>query len=333
MKLFSRALLGIALLAACEKVPARDALATQASAIVAIPRFSPEDPRLSVAHTGTRRFEFPRTSGPGARYRERIATDGRGRFALEPLQGPHTTQDEWDEFELRQRARQGFLFRYRDFLVREADLFERNWTTTDLLRTESVAGRTCDTYRVERNSDEPSVAYYEVALDQETGLVLASREYANGRLIADMVYESFQLDPDPDSIAWHQASNVERILPSVEALEQELRVQTLHPRLLPAGYAQLEVATVMDGADRTWLKLTYTDGVEPLFFLQALDDAEPEGSTAGIGVEKMPAPSSVMVFQLGTATAIQGRVEGYSLMVIGKVSEAELLDLIESCLP
>lgn len=326
--------LGLALLAACDRAAPPQGLTTKVTVPVARPRFAQGDLRLTVAHTGTRRLEHPQVSGVAGAYRERISTDGHGRFAIEPLEAHLATPSEWSEFELTQRIRQGFLFRYRDFLVRDASLFERNWSTTDLRQTESVAGRLCDVYRVERNGGQATV--FELALDQETGLVLASREFgADGRLVADMAYESFSLDPDLGSVAWHQASNVENVHPSVEAIEAEARSPVLRPRLLPDGYAALELATVQDGRGTTWLKHTFSDGVEPLFFLQALEEPtrQFESSAGGMTGEIVPGASSVMVFALGGATAIQGRVEGFHLLAIGKVPEAGLLDLIESSLP
>jgi hypothetical protein len=276
-------------------------------------------------------LRFPTTAGPGGEYREQIATDGEGRFALEPLESPHASQEERDEFGLRQRARQGFLFRYRDFHVRDARLFEENWSTLDLGRSESVAGRECEVFRVERHGDAGRA--FELAIDRETSLILASREFVGGQLVADMAYESVDLQPDLSGVAWHRPGNEERVLLDVEAVEREFGLRALRPRLLPDRYATLEVATVSERNGTTWLKWTYSDGVEPLFFMQALDVSDSQVSAAtGVSGERVE-PSSVVVFRLGAATAVQGRVEGHRLMAIGQVREVELLDLIESALP
>lgn len=286
------------------------------------PSFVHSDPRLTVAHSGLRRFEFTPPTGAGLTYRERITTDGNGRFALEPVDASDV--DNWSAFELVQRVREGFLFRYRDFLVRDRQLFGRNWRTIDRGETVTVAGRICQRYRVERTIGEPRA--FELSVDAETGLVLASEELdSGGARIAAMVYETIQLEPDLRFVAWHVASNEERVLDPLRSVAEQIQVQPLEPRLLPVGYAPLEAATVRDGEGAQWLKLTYTDGVEPLFLFQGLDSL----AHAGLGSSS----SSVVVFQVGAATVIQGKVDAFDLMVIGKALKAELLDLIESGLP
>jgi hypothetical protein len=120
----------------------------------------------------------------------------------------------------------------------------------------------------------------------------------------------------------------------LDALAEEIGVQPRRPRLLPPGYGPFEAATVEDGRGKRWLKLTYSDGVEPRFFFQALEE-NAQGVTARseARLDGAPRASSVVVFEVGAATAIQGSVDGFELMVIGKAPRAELLDLIESSLP
>jgi hypothetical protein len=331
-----KALCSIALVlafgAACGPAPQTPAAAAELRWATDLPPFARSDARLSVAHAGTRRFEFPRASGALRSYRERIVTDGHGRFALEPLEAHAGTPAQQLEFELTQRVRQGFLFRYRDFVVRDATLFARNWTVTLVGRSGSVAARVCDEYRLERTTGRPLAI--ELAVDQETDLILASREYdSEGELTAEMAYDTFQRDPDLAAVVWHEPSNDEQPLDAADprVAEHEL----LRPRLLPEGFAALETARVADGQGEAWVKRTYSDGVEPLFFLQGLEAGIRRTGPAGgvMSAQLRPQASSVTVFDLGTAKAIQGEVEGFQLLVVGRASEAELLDLIESSLP
>lgn len=306
------------------------------------PSFLRGDPRLSVAHAGIRRLEFPHVAGPGRSFRERIATDGKGNYSIQPFDALEASSSEWDNFELLQRGREGFHFRYRDFLVRDPRLFARNWRTTDQERMVLVAGRACALYRVERMEGEPVV--FELSIDADTGLVLASQELdADGQLVATMTYESLRLDLDPSTVVWHVPANEERVLdPAKTDLAEAIGEQPLRPRLLPRGYGPLETATVGDGKGAKWLMLTYSDGIEPLFFFQAMQGAN---GVSDANAHELAArsearldgaqrtPSSVVVFEIGAATAIQGTVDGFELMVIGRVPQAELLDLIESSLP
>jgi hypothetical protein len=300
------------------------------------PPFAREDVLLRVAHQGLRALEFHPAGGPGLSFRERVTTDGHGRFAIEPVDALHSSVLDWSSFELLQHAAEGFIFRYRDFAIRDQALNERNWTWTDLHQTVTVAGRTCQRFRVQRSGEDPE-AGYEVSLDPETGLVLAYEQRdEHGATVAAMVYESLDLEPRLDQVVWHEPANQERPLDRSRGLEEQLGARALQPRLLPAGYELREAATVEDGSGKRWLKLTYVDGVEPLFFLQELEGqgspAEPEQrlrASAPPGDEA----SRVVVFQAGAATVVQGTVAGFRLIAIGKVGETELLDLLESSLP
>jgi hypothetical protein len=295
---------------------------------------------LGIAHQGVRRVEFE-GSWSSVAFRERITTDGQGQYAIEPLEPLTSTFMDWPSFELLQRLREGFLFRYRDFAIRDAGLFQRNWRWTTLGET-SVVARRCQRYRVERAVDGGTPALYEVSVDLQTGIVLAFRQLDGaGGVIASLEYESLELEPELSGIAWHQAGNEETVLDWRAQLDPQVGSPVLEPRLLPAGYALRAAATVVDGQGRRWLKLTYLDGIEPLFLLQALPGsgpgAVPQGQSAGVdwtaGSAAAPETSRVTVYRLGAAMAAQGTLAGHELIAIGKVREAELLDLLESALP
>lgn len=299
-----------------------------------LPAFARGDARLSVAHTGVRRLEYTPPTGAGLAFLERITTDGQGHYAIEPVGLLGTSELEWDGFEMLQRLREGFSFRYRDFQVRDPQAFLRNWHAELQPGTVLVAGRVCERYRLDREVGTSEA--FELSVDA-TGLVLASRQLdASGQVLAAMTYESFQLDPDTSLAAWHEPSNSEEALDPHRDLAAQVDTRLLEPRLLPAGYGLLEAATVRESPEARWLKLVYSDGVEPLFFLQRVG-ASSSGKTARATHPDLggaPASTSaVVVYRVGAALAIQGQVSGQDLMVIGKAVQAELLDLIESALP
>lgn len=336
-RLVQGTLLGLFLSAAAACGEARPPADTH-QAMVAVPddlpAFARTDARQSVAHTGVRRFDYTPLGGAALSFLERITTDGAGHYAIEPLGLLGTPEIEWDGFELVQRAREGFSFRYRDFQVRDVQGFLRNWSTERRPGTVYVAGRACTRYRLERRVGE--FGAFELSVD-ETGLVLASEQLdAEGHVLAAMTYESFQLDPDPALAVWHQPSNSEVSLDPRQDLSEQVDMKPLEPRLLPSGYELMEAATVSQGPEARWLKLVYSDGIEPLFFLQRI------GATSAGKIARADHPdlgrsaestSAVLVFQVGSALAIQGQVNGLDLIVIGKAPRAELLDLIESALP
>ncbi|NOT28851.1 MAG: hypothetical protein HOP15_00220 [Planctomycetes bacterium] len=314
-----------------------DAPAEQKQALVVAPdvggaAFLHSDPRLTVAHRGLRRLEFASEEGYPEFFHERIVTDGHSNYSIEP-EGPNgSSVSDWDMFELTQRAREGFLFRYRDFWVRDPQLFATNWSVI-CQGSDETAGRECWVYRVERLLGGPRA--FELSVDAETGLILSVHEFdGEGGQVASMEYENLELQPNLDAVVWHQSSNEEVVLASLESLRAETDVALLEPRLLPDGYAPLEVARVADGRGGSWIKHTYSDGLEPLFFFQGIPGPsrkklDQRGQLAGAS----PVDSAVMVFDLGTAIVLQGEIEGFDLMAIGKVPEAELLDFVESSLP
>jgi len=288
------------------------------------------DLRLTTAHAGVRRLEFAGPDGLTLSYREEIITDGHGHYSLRPLDGDAAL--DWSTFELLQVLREGFLFRYRDHVVRHAGLLRRNWDITPL-GTIEVAGRPCGKWRVERHVGEPIV--YELAIDRETELVLACQRFdASGQRVALMQYETFRGEPDTTGVVWHVPANDEQPL-LLRDIPQQLGLRTLEPRLLPAGFALYEAATVSsDGAER-WLKLTYTDGLEPLFFFQKLEEPAGPGHAAqsGEGPTLPREVSRVTLYSIQNVAVAQGRCNGFELIAMGSVPDVELLDLIESSLP
>jgi hypothetical protein len=323
------------LLAACSRQDGEGGFTLGVTTGQATPdgQLAAHDLRLTTAHLGQRRLEFAPGSGPGFSFREEILTDGHGHYRIRPIDSDSSTLD-WDSFEMMQVLHEGFLFRYRDLVVRDERLLARNWDVIDLGRTVDIAGRTCRTLRVVRKRGE-RVAF-ELAVDRDTRLVLASRRFdGQGDLRASMRYESLELEPDTAGVDWHEASNDEQPLALLD-LGLQLDQRVLEPRLLPDGYALHEAATVSDGATR-WLKLTYTDGIEPLFFFQKLEQPDAPGAVARRPGSNFGAPpaetSQVTIYQVEHVAVAQGRVNGFDLMAMGAVSEGELLDLIESSLP
>ena len=66
------------------------------------------------------------------------------------------------------------------------------------------------------------------------------------------------------------------------------------------------------------------EGIPEKYNSESVRTAAPRGT---------PEPDTIAVFSMGRATVLQGSVRGQRLMAVGKVGEAELLDLIESALP
>lgn len=282
-----------------------------------------------VAHTGKRLVELWDRSSQPARYlayREEIASDGFERFALTPLAPLTEVAPDWPTFELMQRSRAKFLMRYRDFAVRDQALFLRNYTIRDLGRTELVAGRSTSLFQVQRRDGSRS---FEIAVDDETGLFLRVRELDDeGRSISALVYESIDLAPDLDAVVFHRSTIEEREHPLGRPMGEVFEAPVLEPHLLPQGYALRGASTLVEGDGRRWAKLSYSDGVETLFFAQTLSEPdEPQRP------RRQSQGDELVVLESTPVVMASGRVGGHELVVAGKVGARELLDLVESALP
>ena len=256
-------------------------------------------------------------------YRELVSGDGQGRFAIDPLEvlQPPLSQPETDVFHLLQKTREGFLYRYRDFRVSELGLFLANYRVTDSGAIAQVAGRACAELAIRPRVDSDRV--WRVWVDLENGLVLRAREQlADGTLVSLMEFESLALAPDLSQVQFHVSINQEESLREDELVEQ-VGFPLAKPKLLPAGYQLTDTAAIIDITDnRPWAKLTYGDGLEQVIFL--LGGAVGAQGLTGLGADV------VQALAVGPWTVLQGQVQGQRVIVMGKVSEQALLDMLES---
>ncbi len=300
--------------AACEARNGDGSIPSSGEGIQALPTIE----RIGeTVHAGVRRVEIY-NNGETLIFRERVVVGGEGRFGLEPLEALTPVAADWI---YRARIWGGHSFRYRDFAIRDWDLFLRNWKLVDLGEERVVAGRTCARYLVERKEGGKR---YDVAVDVETGLVLRAEENdAQGRLLALVEYETFDPQPDLQSAVWTESLVDEHKLELGARLREELGEAPL-PKRLPRGFELLEASKVMYEG-RSWVKLVYGDGVESVFFLSTLTD--------GARTSSVPLGSQLISARLGSVNVVQAAFGSELLMALGEIDEDELANLVESALP
>jgi outer membrane lipoprotein-sorting protein len=313
---------------------------------------------LRVKHGGTRRLEFHYASEGVEHtlaYQEHVTADGQGRFALDPgqIEQPAMNTQQREVFELLQKQHEGFFFRYRDFGVRQRNLFEANYSVQVLGTPIAVAGRTCTQIDVRRNGRNAS-STYRAAIDDETGLVMRWTESTlDGRLLARSEFVDFTLDPVLDGVEWFVSPlQVESLQSGQDLSAQDLATLGFQPhslQVLPPGYQLLRSERVIEN-ETTWLRRVYGDGLENLFVLERGPDletphtapssdhpnrdAQHASSTAQSGTGQAGTNSggqiTVRICQAGQWTLAEVSSGPGQLFVIGKVGEADVVDCLQS---
>lgn len=271
-------------------------------------------------YRGKRRLEF-HYSQAGLdvvlEYREEVGSDGEGKFAIETLE-ILSAHDDPALFILLQNHRQVFSYRYRDFRIRDLELFNQNYLYGVVNESTVVANTPCVQIRAQRR-DHP-VRYYTADVNPRTGLVLRweEREISTNQLLGRMEFETFEFDADVSDMDLK-----ERLFPPSPIdlggdTGAQVGFEVLQPADLPEGF-EVEISESFDSAPgQTWAKIVYSDGVDRVVYMH-------RAQTSG----EFP-PDLMYVLPVGLWTAVFGDYNGYPLIVMGKVQESDLLEMIAS---
>ncbi len=178
---------------------------------------------------------------------------------------------------------------------------------------------------------------FRLSVDEETGLILDQLELdAQGKLILQVTYQSLDLSPNPTNIVWHEPTP--KMLFALDAdLGDVFGFEIDLPINLPPGYelSSLESldTTAMGDDLGPWLRVTYTNGVDPLFYLLSIPSAEVAAADGDVIPPGRTSPGNLLqIMSLGRATAALGDLPLGQVMAAGRVSAQELGDLIHSAI-
>jgi hypothetical protein len=270
-------------------------------------------------YRGVRRLEFHLDNAgipTVLAYREEVGSNGTGKFAIETIEALSILRDP-DLFLLLQDQRQGFTYRYRDFQVRDRALFDQNYDVVVVAGPTVVANTDCIQIHVQLRNNP--VRFYLADVHARSGLVLRweERELSTNSLLGRMEFETFQLGADVSDMNLR-----DRLFPAAPIdlsgdTGAQVGFEVLQPTDIPTGF-QVEFAeSLIDDLGRTWAKLVYSDGVDRVVFMHR---AQTQGEIL---------PGLVESLTVGPWTAVFGEVNGYPVIVMGKVAEPELLDLLK----
>jgi hypothetical protein len=289
------------------------------------------DAPMRVSYGGKRHVEIRYTNeGVPAllEYDEQVWSDGQGRFSIVPgrVASPHMTAEQLDLFQTLQQARDGFLYRYRDFRIRDYALFLQNWRATDTGRREAVAGVTTNVLEFRRIDGSP--IWYRAWIDPRTALVMRSEERGpTDALVSHSEFKTFQLSPDTNSLNLEGDQFTRSPLDPFADTTGSLGFQVHAPTILPSGYRLERSESTSDGTN-TWAILTYTDGVDTTFFLQTFDPQGTNGQPAQGELDV--GPKVVRGFRIGPWTVLQLRSNGDRVLVLGKADSASVERMLKS---
>jgi hypothetical protein len=261
-------------------------------------------------------------------YTESVWSDGQGHFNVTPEQlvQPVLSTTQAQTFLLLQRAREGFIYRLRDFRIQELGAFLDSYSVEDLDQRVDVAGRTCERLRV--RPVNPGTTYWELDVDPATGLILGTREFqvsaGHSTLVGEVETLEYQANPNLSGVALHQ--DLPAVPFTAANAQQVLGFTPLQPTFLPQGFALARSEQLSQGGEN-WARFTYTNGGESLFLLYR---HEPLSSTP---VADPAGPYTIKIFRAGRWSVAQATLGRHRIITLGREPAAILQQMLESCAP
>ena len=291
----------------------------------------------TVAFHGQRHVVLPYTSAGVPQtldYTEDVWSDGQGRFSVDPLTlaSPPMTTTEAQLFALTQKLREGFLYRMRDFNVRDPQQFLSNYSLQDVATSVIIAGRVCQELRA--TLQQNATSSFLVDVDPITALVMRVNETAtDGSDLGTTEFTSFALNPDLSGVVLHTDFVVTPldITPGTDTVAQ-IGFNVWAPQTLPTGFALRSSENVDDGVGHHWARMSYCDGAQQLFCLHTLLPPAQVGGGVPEGLLAMTwvGQRTVKVFHVGPWCVAQGYFGLDEIVAVGKCSQSQLVSMIKS---
>lgn len=279
------------------------------------------DAPFQVAYRGLRRVRASYPQSQSYDYREDVASDGQGAFAIEPLEmlGAHPNGE---LFLVLRSGQQAFDYRYRDFRILNSGLFQSSYQFTIDPTASQVLGRDCFHLVVQRAAPYLG-GHYEVDVDTESSIVLQWKEFGvQGNLLAHVEFESFDLTPDLTGLDLITGFLTTTELDIHTSLDTEAGFDVLTPSLPPTGFELASATLLEQDTGETWIRQLYTDGLERAWLVHGPQQVAAGGASVP--------DDRLHVYTTGAWTVVAGIIDGFEIMAAGRVRKAQLMDMVES---
>ena len=270
---------------------------------------------------------YQEANGPQTlEYTEEVWSDGLGHFSVTPEHLIHPALPAQGEqiFLLMQKAREGFIYRLRDFRIRDLGEFLQGYTVEDLGRHETIAGQDCESLRI--RSIQASPTYWEFEVLPANGLILATREYTaqGGALVSSVETTEYQANPNLAAVNLHQDLPATAFTPATE--QQVLGFHALQPGFLPQGFTLTKSEKVSQGSE-AWARFGYSDGADTLFVLYR------RLPLSGTQTGDPGNPYTIKIFRVGRWTVAQASFGRHVIIAMGQQPATVMQQIVESSAP
>ena len=278
--------------------------------------------------------------------KEQVQTDGEGGFQLQLLNSQVNGGELNQPFADLYPIRQGFLFRYRDPQVLDFQRLMDNYLLIDAGQSKTIADRPAFEVLLQPREGYHGGSTYSVWVDVETSLITGLTEWnKNGELLVRFEYSSLELGAPEAGEYQAFDSPVDQVaLENSGQLAEQLGHAVLEPSFVPRGFGLLESRTTQAPGEAPWAMLTYTDGIQPLFFLYRSKMVVSTGSSgadisstnldSGQVLGEPDLEAEILHVSAAGWNVLQGRLgPQHEFMAVGRLDPDYLQLMIETAMP
>jgi hypothetical protein len=279
-------------------------------------------------------------------FTELVKADGQGGFQLELLNYQVNGAELNQPFGELYQIRQGFLFRYRDPQVLDFQRLMNNYQLIDGGQSKTIAERPAFELILAPRKKFKTGSTYSIWVDVETSLITGLSEWnQDGELLVRFEYSTLELGmPDASGFQPFESAVDQDLVEGVADWVDLLGHAVLEPTYVPRGFGLLESRKTQAPGEAPWAMLTYTDGIQPLFFLYRSNlivaSSSAGGDISGTNLDsgqvlgEQNLEGKILHVNAAGWNVLQGQLgEQHEFMAVGRMHPDHLQLMIETAMP